>query len=525
MPIGSPTIRTRLLSAGIVSLALVSLLVATGVHAYRLMARKSAMADAAAEQFINLQLTLRGLDETILTQGTPAAKDLARKSLLAFDQTWPKLLAANRDADLQAQLETTIHPGWKEFSVRVEAFLKIQAPSPDNDEAMAAFGKLISLADALSKDIAHLRVRSAESTEAEVSQLSALVTVSTLFMVATLLVVFFQTYRGVMIPVARLQSAIVSISADRDLTRRADWHRKDEIGQVTDSFNSLMAGLHEVIREVGIRMRQLADAAVNLAEASENVRSVSGQQEARSGEATAVVESLNGEIAGLTERAMQAVGIARAAAAMASESGEMVFQVAQEVQSTAVAVNAVSDELGGLVGHSREIGESVGAIKEIADQTNLLALNAAIEAARAGEHGRGFAVVADEVRKLSHNTSQLTNRIASIVASIQREIDQSVASIGHCAKRSRQVADLSQSARESMDRVRNGGLQVIEVVDAIAQAATAETKAGAAIVRHVEAITELARENVTAVQASSTAATDLKAMAEDLTRAVSVFKT
>jgi hypothetical protein len=148
--------------------------VATGVQGYRLMARKSVMADAAAEQFINLQQTLRGLDETILTQGTPSAKDLARKSLLAFDQTWPKLMAANRDADLQAQLEASIHPAWKNFSAGVEAFLKIRAPGPDNDEAMLAFGKLIILADALSKDIANVRVRSAESAEAEVSRLSAL---------------------------------------------------------------------------------------------------------------------------------------------------------------------------------------------------------------------------------------------------------------------------------------------------------------------------------------------------------------
>ena len=518
-------IRTRLILAGLVSLALVILLVATGVQGYRLMARKSVMADAAAEQFINLQQTLRGLDETILTQGTPSAKDLARKSLLAFDQTWPKLMAANRDADLQAQLEASIHPAWKNFSAGVEAFLKIRAPGPDNDEAMLAFGKLIILADALSKDIANVRVRSAESAEAEVSRLSALATVATVLMLAALLLVFFQTYRGVMIPVARLQSAIATISSGRDLTRRVDWPRKYEIGQVTDSFNTLIAGLQEVIRAVGLSMRQLAESAVHMAAASEHVRAGSARQEATSGEATAVVDTLYGEIAGLTEQALQAGGIARTAAALASESGEIVFQAAQEMQSTAVAVNAVSEELDGLVVRSLKIGEIVGSIKEIAGQTNLLALNAAIEAARAGEHGRGFAVVADEVRKLSEKTSQLATRIAGIVASIQHEIGQSVVSIRHCVERSRQVAELSRSAGESMDRVRLGGMQVIEVVDAISQAATAEKTTGAAIVGHAEAIAELARENLSAVQASSTAATALQTMAEDLTRTVSVFKT
>lgn len=137
------------------------------------------------------------------------------------------------------------------------------------------------------------------------------------------------------------------------------------------------------------------------------------------------------------------------------------MQTAQEMQATAEAVSAVSDELDGLDRRSREIGAIVAAIKQIAEQTNLLALNAAIEAARAGE---------------------------------------------------------------SMAQVCSTGLQVITVVDVIAQAAAASKESGAPIVRHVEAIADLAQENFGAVQASSVAVADLKTMANELPAAVGVFR-
>lgn len=520
------SIRARLVMAGAMSLFIVFSLVGAGVYGYRTLTHASDLADVLSDEFLSLQIILRGINEVIVTEGTStASRELTTKSMAAFDHEWSNLIAVVNDPDLRSQLETSVYPKWKTFRDGVNELLKIRSPGPNNDEAMLKFGKLITVADGLNADLVVMHGNAHAAVDITVTRLTKIVGVVTALMVIALIVVFFWTYRSIMVPVGRLQSTIVEISQERDLTRRVDWNRNDELGQVTASFNSLMAGLHDAIQTVSRNMQQLSHSACGMSDASELVRVGSERQQTSAQDAAGVVETLYGEIEGMTNQASQASEIARSSASLASDSGEVVARAASEMQSTADAVSAVSDELEALAGRSREVGAIVLVIKDIADQTNLLALNAAIEAARAGEQGRGFAVVADEVRKLAERTTKSTAEISSIVSSIQHEITHSVESIGHCVQRVNSVAELSRSAGDSMERVRAGGVQVSEVVDAMSRSALAEMGDGRQIVSHVEAIAALSQENYQAAQSSAKVAEELKSMAEDLTRTVGVFKT
>ena len=238
-------IRSRLIVAGLLALAIVALMASAAVHGYRLMENKATVINAATEEFINLQRTLRGLDETIFTEGTPAAWQMVGSGVLAFDQTWPKLVAATHDADRRAQLEDDISPKWEVFRRDVAGFLRIRFPGPDNEKAMIAFGKLITVATALGKDLEDFRTAASTSAEAEMRRFAALATATALFMVVALLAVFFWAYRGIMDPIASLARVMAEVSQHGDYSARAPVAAKHEIGELATGFNVMLKQIED----------------------------------------------------------------------------------------------------------------------------------------------------------------------------------------------------------------------------------------------------------------------------------------
>ncbi len=525
MRLCNPSIGSRLILAGCLSLAIVLFLAFAGIYGYRMLEREAAIEAASAQQFINLQLSLRGLDEVILTQGTSAAKDLARKSVQAFNDVWPGLIAASSGTPLQAALSSQISPKWQAFSSSVEAFLQVRSPGPDNDEAMVAFGRLINLGNSLSQEISQLRARSAVEAAARIERLAALVSATSVLLTVALLALFVATYRRIMAPMHRLQSAIVSVDREHDLTRRVEWPHQDELGRVTGAFNSLINGLQQIVCRVLDSMAGLRVAATNMVSVAERVRDGSARQQTSSHEAVAVVDTLHATITDLNKRAHEAGQLTETSTTAATECSAIVGQVGQAIQATSDSVGVLAVQLGGLRQRSSEVDAIVQVIREIAQQTNLLALNAAIEAARAGELGRGFAVVADEVRKLADKTDTATAGIGDILSTVRHEIEQSVSGIAERQRRAGEIAGLSSHAGRAMEQVRLTGGQVRQVVAEIVEAVNSQHAAATAIGHHVEAIAKLAQGNLEQVRETSNAAEDLERMATDLKQTVADFKT
>ncbi len=309
-----------------------------------------------------------------------------------------------------------------------------------------------------------------------------------------------------------------------DLTVRLQVHGQDEVGQAATAFNQFLERLHSMFVEVNEQAHQVTSDVVRAAQTTSGVtQDVSRQSDDLSATAAAV-EEVTVSIGRIADVVKEAEGVLAQADERSAHSAESVEQVKQEIGRVADTMSTLSTVVGRLGSRSEEIAGIVGAIKDIADQTNLLALNAAIEAARAGEQGRGFAVVADEVRKLAERTSSATVEIGRMIDSIRTEMGSAVNGMGDAQSIVSSSVALVESATQGIQGIR---VQMNDVVTRIRDisGATAE---------QVSATTDMARraEQVNAViQASSAALRETDAslratseVAERLGRSVARFR-
>jgi methyl-accepting chemotaxis protein len=224
-------------------------------------------------------------------------------------------------------------------------------------------------------------------------------------------------------PLEHLDDSMSKLSGGQgDLTMRIPVENaNDEIGTVAVSFNRFMEGLQAIIRELLDQTAQISQSATGFAAVAEQVARGSRQQHETVSTIVASMDNMTSSIGTVSKSAEEAETISREAGEYARQGEQVVQEASAEINRIADSVTQISQTVTSLGQRSIEISSIVQVIKEIAEQTNLLALNAAIEAARAGEQGRGFAVVADEVRKLAERTSKATQEIGSMIAPIQNE--------------------------------------------------------------------------------------------------------
>jgi methyl-accepting chemotaxis protein len=322
-----------------------------------------------------------------------------------------------------------------------------------------------------------------------------------------------------------LHDSMVELAGGQgDLTFRLKSATTDEIGQTSSAFNQFAAKLRDIIAETRDVVGQLGTTAAKLTEASERVAASSNTQSQMSVATAAAVEEITASLGQVAERARETSEESKQAGALAEDGARVVHNVSEQIHVLAGGVAENSQRIEALGERSREIGGIVGVIREIADQTNLLALNAAIEAARAGEQGRGFAVVADEVRKLAERTGVATVDISAKIEAIQRDTDGAVEGMHASGKRLEEVVSLSAAAAESLARISDGTAAARQRVEEIARATEEESQAGAAIARNVEQVAMMAEENKQAVGETSQDALQLTELAGRLDSLVGRFK-
>lgn len=316
------------------------------------------------------------------------------------------------------------------------------------------------------------------------------------------------------------------------ITRRiADGDLASDVVCAPGDNNSVLAGMREMqntlrkmIEDIVRGSEQLAMASDQLLHASEEVAKRSQSQSESASSMAAAVEEMTVSIGQVAENAHEAHSISVQSGDL-SKRGTLVIQsAANEMNKISEAVQSSSAIIEDLGRQSAQITSIVNTIREIADQTNLLALNAAIEAARAGEQGRGFAVVADEVRKLAERTSRSTIEITATVEKIQLGTRNAVVSMETGVKQASKGVDLAGQAGQSITEISDGALRVMSVVNAISDSIREQGTASSDVARSIEHIARMSEESASAVKDTASAARHLQQLSSTLNVSVSRFR-
>lgn len=323
-------------------------------------------------------------------------------------------------------------------------------------------------------------------------------------------------------PVSRLVE-VMKFAGDGDLTQRVDVRSNDEMGDLGKRFNDFLVNLGSIVSEVRGSSDRVASASNEIASSAEQMSSGLRLQEEKTQQVAAAVEEMSHSVSEVAGKSADASAAAEESQQLAEEGGQIVTGTVETMQGIAVEVNASAQTVNSLGQQSETIGEIIGVINDIADQTNLLALNAAIEAARAGEHGRGFAVVADEVRKLAERTQQATEEVSQSIRGIQGETKSAVKRIEAGTERVDQGVELASSAGRALTTIVESSQSLQSMVRGIAAAAEEQSAASGEIARAVEGINAVTRESSEGAGQAVQAAGDLAVQAEQLQSLVRRF--
>ncbi|MCM2459345.1 methyl-accepting chemotaxis protein [Pseudomonas sp. CG7] len=321
-----------------------------------------------------------------------------------------------------------------------------------------------------------------------------------------------------------LRRTIVDVSRTNDFTLRVPVVGRDETSQAAQAFNQLLGKLQLSLREVLNNAEQLSSAAEGAYHASHKVSVSSNNQSEAAALIAAAVEQMSVSISHVAVSTRDALLRAHEAGETASQGSEIITRSNTEMDLIASTVDDTGLTIDDLGQQSDKISMIMQVIKDVAEQTNLLALNAAIEAARAGEQGRGFAVVADEVRQLAARTSRSSEEITLMVVTMQNSAREAMTGMHSVTGRVNAGKGLSTQAAVRMDTIRASANQVSKAINLIATAIEQQDIATRDIAQRVEMVAQMSEENSTAASQTSDISSQLNALARSLQATAGQFR-
>lgn len=325
-------------------------------------------------------------------------------------------------------------------------------------------------------------------------------------------------------PLEKVGALAEEIANGNLIAKSIDVKNNDELAVVIKNVNTMKDNLSKIISQVKSNANEVASAATEIAAAAEQSAKGASEQTSQTSEVAASVEEMSATIIQSAQNASAASASAKNAADVASEGGNVVNEAISGMSEIAASVAESAVTIGKLGKKSDEIGEIIEVIDDIADQTNLLALNAAIEAARAGEQGRGFAVVADEVRKLAERTTKATAEIASMIKGIQDETGGAVESMQNATTQVEAGTALTAKAGEALTQIVSVITDVQSMVEQIATASDEQSAAADEISSNVNNISSVAQQNSQGAEQIASASEQLNRQTDELNNLVEKFK-
>jgi methyl-accepting chemotaxis protein len=441
---------------------------------------------------VQLEQETLNIEEAMSSFRNTKLSEASKQALLPFDEGWAQYLEIYEStyqlkaANQLAEMEKAINGDYQVSATQIKDILN----------------KLI--------DINLAEADQSRDDGAKVYSSSRVITIVILIAAVIISILFGYFIAQIIANPLKRVVTLVSRIADGDLTETVNIQTKDEIGALGNAIDAMVKNLRQIVGNILTNSQSLAAASQQISASSEEIASGNANQ----ADAAQTISELFKELSTAIHSVAQNTELA-------SELSDRTTQVAKDggavIQSSMASMQEVSGKMSRLEDDSQKVGDIIEVIEDIADQTNLLALNAAIEAARAGEQGRGFAVVADEVRKLAERSSEATKQITGIIKGMQENTKQSVAAVQESATFSQKTGE---AFKHIASMVNDAGQKVTEIA-----AASEEQAAQASTVQEaVESISAATEEAAAASQETAATAQSLAILAEDLRQAVSIFK-
>ncbi|KAA8786066.1 methyl-accepting chemotaxis protein [Paenibacillus sp. 4624] len=374
---------------------------------------------------------------------------------------------------------------------------------PPGDEALATMGGLVDL---------NVKLAGENNMKSEAAYTSAF-TVTVVLVIGSIIfsiIIGFVISRSISRPLMAMLGLATEVS-NGNLTLKSDISSKDEVGQLASALNRMVDNLRELINNIVMNSQSVAASSEQISASTQEIASTSTSQSGEAANISELFKELSLAINSVAASAEEAAELSNDTVKTARAGGHV-------VQTSLEGMQAVNMKMAKLEEDSRKIGDIIEVIDDIAEQTNLLALNAAIEAARAGEQGRGFAVVADEVRKLAERSGEATKEITTIIKVMQENTRQSVQAVSDSVEQSSKTG---QAFDQIIEMVNNSSQKVNE----IAAACEEEAAQAAEVMSSVESISASSEESAAASEETAATCQSLAHLAEELANSAAAFKT
>lgn len=329
--------------------------------------------------------------------------------------------------------------------------------------------------------------------------------------------------RSVMIPISDIRNGLATIRQKSDLTVSFTVHNQDELGQISVSLTEVIAHLRGILNSIAAAADTVNMSAMDLNNFTRDNNDRMYQQQAETEQTATAMNEMTATVAEVAQSASAAADSAQSADNSAANGNQIVQQSIASMSNLSIQIQNTANVISHLSSESQNIGRVLDVIKSIAEQTNLLALNAAIEAARAGEQGRGFAVVADEVRTLAQRTQHSTQEIESMIATLQQGVKEAVSSMEVGIKQVDEANEKANLAGHALTEIVASVDSITELNTHIATAAEEQSSVAESINRSIMAITDITKHSTQSALELSSSVNKLSELASDMRSQVNAF--